>query len=124
MKKLFVETSGFTERVSKFLDEGAFIALQKQLIANPNRGTVIKGCGGLRKMRLADPKRRKGKRGGARLIYLHVPEANWIFLIDIYDKGEKEDLADAERKILKQLAEQFKRQAAQMVSRQSNGERR
>ena len=47
-------------------------------MADPEKGDVIKGCGGLRKVRVADPKRKKGKRRGARIIYLHVPEARWF----------------------------------------------
>jgi len=46
----------------------------------------------LRKIRIADPRRGKGKRGGARVIFLHVPEAKVIFLMDIHGKGEQEDL--------------------------------
>ena len=39
------------------------------------------GCGGLRKVRIADPRRGKGKRGGIRVIYLHVPEASVVYLM-------------------------------------------
>jgi hypothetical protein len=31
------------------------------------------------------------------VIYLHVPEAHIVFLMDIYGKGEKEDLAAGEK---------------------------
>jgi hypothetical protein len=69
------------------------------------------GCGGLRKMRFADPRRRKGERGGVRVIYLHVPQADWIFLLDLYGKDEKDDLSAAEKKVLRQLAAEFKEAA-------------
>jgi hypothetical protein len=117
MKKLFIESSEFTRWLPSFLGDEAYAALQSFLMEHPDRGTVLPGCGGLRKLRLADPKRRKGKRGGARIIYLHVPEANWIFLVDIYGKGEKEDLSAAERKVLKQLAEEFKVQARRATAK-------
>ncbi len=71
------------------------------------------GCGGLRKMRIADARRGKGKRGGARVIYLHVAEADVIFLVDLYDKGEQADLSADHKKILKSLAQSFKRTAIQ-----------
>ena len=51
-------------------------ALQRELMNDPESGAVMPGCGGLRKIRIADPGRGKGKRGGARVIYLHVPEAS------------------------------------------------
>ena len=66
------------------------------------------GCGGLRKIRWPDPRRAKGKRGGLRLIYLHVPEAATILLLDVYDKDETADLSPAERKELSALAKVFR----------------
>lgn len=67
----------------------------------------MKGCGGLRKIRTADPKRGKGKRGGARVIYLHVPDARRFYMLDIYDKDEKADLSADEKKQLRNLAERL-----------------
>jgi hypothetical protein len=75
----------------------------------------MKGCGGLRKIRVADPKRKKGKRGGARVIYLHIPEVDWIYLFDVYGKHEREDLTSDQEKELKQLAEQLRAEAIRMA---------
>src|SRR5712692_9414524 len=111
MNKLFIESRQFTEEVQRFFDDDAYGAFQKQLLAHPDKGGVMPGCGGLRKIRVVDPKRRKGKRGGARVIYLHVPEANWIYLLDVYGKDEKEDLSTVEKKALKFVAEEFKKEA-------------
>jgi hypothetical protein len=69
------------------------------------------GCGGLWKIRTNDPKRGKGKRGGARVIYLHVPLARQFYLLDVYSKNEKDDLSASEKKQLRQLAEQLKQEA-------------
>jgi hypothetical protein len=80
---------------------------------DPERGSVIPGCGGLRKVRLSQPSRQKGKRGGARVIYLHIPEADWIFLLDVYGKNEKVNLTGRERKMLKKLIDQLKHEAIQ-----------
>lgn len=76
MKKLFLETTEFSREVIARLDDQAYAAFQNQLMANPEEGKVMPGCG---KARLADPKRRKGKRGGARVIYLHVPRQTGFF---------------------------------------------
>jgi hypothetical protein len=43
--------------------------LQLELMDNPTAGDVMEGTGGLRKLRQADPRRGKGKRGGLRVIY-------------------------------------------------------
>lgn len=117
MKKTFIETTSFTKRVASFLDDEAFAALQLGLMADPQQGKVIPGCGGLRKVRIGIPGRSKGKRGGARAIYLDVPDANWILLLDIYGKDEKDDLTASEKKLLRGLAEAFKREAVRAVSR-------
>jgi hypothetical protein len=61
------------------------------------------GCGGLRKMRVADPRRGKGKRSGARVIYLHLEESNQIHLITVYGKDQKDDLSVDEKKLYREL---------------------
>ena len=94
-----------------FWDDDAYAAFRKLLLAQPDRGTVMPGCGGLRKVRFGDPRRGKGKRGSTRVIYLHVPEVNWIYLLDIYGKDEKDDLNAGEHKVLRLLAEQVKKEA-------------
>jgi hypothetical protein len=86
-------------------------AMQRELLADPQRGDVVPGCGGLRKLRVGDPRRGKGKLGGARVISLHVAEADVIYLMDIYGKDEQEDLTADQKRILKRLAEETKRAA-------------
>ena len=81
MTKTFVETSEFTEWVKEYLSDQALSDLQRELLNDPDTGSVMPGCGGLRKMRVADPRRGKGKRGGARVIYLHVEELEQTYLV-------------------------------------------
>ena len=50
-------------------------------------------CGGLRKMRVADPRRGKGKWGGIRVIYPHIDEVDQIHLVTIHGKDQKDDLS-------------------------------
>jgi len=80
-------------------------------MAAPEKGDVIPGCGGLRKVRVADPRRGKGKRGGARVIYLNIPEAERIDMLAIYSKDERDDLDEDQRKVLRALAEQARKEA-------------
>jgi hypothetical protein len=107
--KTFVETTAFSRSQPRFLPGDAYAELQRELIANPRKGDVMPGCGGLRKLRVADPERQKGKRGGARVIYLHIAEAEQFLMLDIYGKGEKDDLTPAEKKNLRELAREYKR---------------
>ncbi|MGH7830586.1 MAG: type II toxin-antitoxin system RelE/ParE family toxin [Candidatus Binatia bacterium] len=69
---------------------------------------MIPGCGGLRKIRFRDPRRGKGRRGGLRIIYVYLPEQEWVFLLDIYGKDEKDDLTGQEKKVLAGLAGRVK----------------
>lgn len=119
MKAVFIESSEFTEWVVEFLPDDAYAALQQELMDQPDKGDVMPGCGGLRKVRTADPKRGQGKRGGARVIYLYVAEAKRFFMLDIYGKGEKDDLSPAEKKLLAQLVDELKRQARSVLRRTS-----
>lgn len=115
MKTTFIESPEFTEWVKAYLTDETLSALQRDLLNDPESGAVMPGCGGLRKMRVADPSRGKGKRGGIRVIYLHVPEARVIYLMDIYGKGEQDDLSASDKKLLKALADQYKQDAIRLA---------
>lgn len=75
-------------------------------MANPEAGDVIEGAGGLRKMRYADEKRGKGKRGGLRVIYYRWQSGKQFWLFTVYSKDEMDDLTAAQRKILRELLKQ------------------
>lgn len=115
MSAVFIESSVFTEWVTEHLADDAYSRFQQTLMQQPDQGDVIPGCGGLRKVRLADPQRRQGKRGGTRVIYLYVPEVKWFFMLDVYGKEQKEDLSQAEKKVLSRLARELKGQAKAAV---------
>jgi hypothetical protein len=121
VKAVFVETRGFTAWLAEFVPDEVYAELQRELMDNPQKGDVIAGCGGLRKVRVPSPRRGKGKRGGERMIYLYVPEAKWFFMIDGYSKGEQDDLTAVEKRQLSRLAEQLKDEARE-VARQRNGD--
>jgi hypothetical protein len=111
MKAVFIESFEFTEWVGEYLSDEALSALQRDLMNDPEGGDVMPGCGGLRKLRIADPRRGKGKRGGARVIYLHLPEAGVIYLITVYGKDQQDDLSADDKKLYRQLAAILKRQS-------------
>jgi mRNA-degrading endonuclease RelE of RelBE toxin-antitoxin system len=108
---LFVEAEVFTTYVRDLLDDETYRAFQNELIRNPEKGAVMAGCGGLRKVRVEQPKRGKGKRGGCRIIYLHIPEVGRIDLLAIYSKGKQDDLTSEQRKAMKARAESARKQA-------------
>ena len=66
----------------------------------------MKSNSGLRKMRFADAKRGKGKRGGLRVIYYWWLAGKQFWLFNIHSKDEKDDLSPAQKRILKALIKQ------------------
>lgn len=110
MRRTFIETSSFQRKVDKE-GRGALRLIQAELLKNLEAGRVIQGTGGLRKARIADPGRGKGKRGGYRVIYLDLAEVEQTYLLALYDKGEKDDISPDEKRILKALVEELKREA-------------
>jgi hypothetical protein len=108
MRAIFIESIEFTAWVSSSLPDETYAALQLHLMENPEAGDVMSGCGGLRKIRVSDPCRGKGKRGGARVIYLYVPEVKQFYMLDAYGKDEKDDLNANEKKQLAKLANALK----------------
>jgi hypothetical protein len=70
---------------------------------NPEAGEVIEGTGGLRKMRFADVRRGKGKRGGLRVIYYWWVAGMQFWLYTLYDKDEMADLTSKQCKVLRAM---------------------
>jgi hypothetical protein len=89
---VFFETLLFTRLLPGYLDDDAYRHLQRSLLQRPDRGSVMPGAGGFRKLRWEDPRRGKGKRGGLRVIYCVFAAESQIWLFTIYDKGETENL--------------------------------
>ena len=97
----FIEAPTFTALVAEYLEDDEYRALQLFLAGDPEAGDVMPGTGGFRKVRWADRRRGKGKRGGLRVIYYHLAADAQIWLITLYDKGEMADLSPAEKRQLK-----------------------
>lgn len=103
MKALFIELPAFERYRQDYLDDQAFLDLQNLLLSHPEAGDMIEGTGGLRKLRFADTKRGKGKRGGLRVIYYWWLAGAQFWLFTLYSKDEKDDLTPAQKKVLKDL---------------------
>ena len=92
----------FERKRSAYLDDDGLRVLQNALMADPAAGDVIRDTGGLRKVRLADPRRGKGKRGGLRVIYFWWENGRQFWLFTLYDKDEMGDIAPPECRVLKE----------------------
>ena len=102
MTRLFVELPIFRSRWKDMgLDDDDLKRLQEALLADPKIGAVMRGTGGVRKMRFAFEQ--KGKSGSVRVIYVDFEVYEKIFLITAYPKNEKDNLTDEERNEIKQM---------------------
>lgn len=100
----FIETPIFSREIDRLLSESEYRRLQVALLLRPDRGDLIRGSGGLRKLRWRTPGH--GKRGGLRIIYYWVVP-DQIYLLYAYPKSRRDDLTQAEIKTLKALMEDW-----------------
>jgi hypothetical protein len=87
------------------------------LAATPDAGVEIPGTGGARKVRVAG--RGKGKSGGYRIITFYTGRDVPVFLLNVFSKGDRVDLSQAERNELRKelagLAEDYRNGARARV---------
>ena len=102
---ILIETPVFTAQVKELLSDDDYRRLQWHLARYPYAGDVIRGTGGLRKVRWTASG--KGKSGGVRVIYFHAAPLSQIRLLLIYRKGIKDDLSPTEKKVLKAINEDW-----------------
>jgi hypothetical protein len=99
----FVETTVFTEQIVDAIDDDSYRQLQVALILRPEQGALIKGSGGLRKIRWSVPG--QGKRGGIRVIYFWHAGDETFYLLFAYSKNVQGDLTPAQVRTLRRLVE-------------------
>lgn len=97
-----LHTEDFEAGVKRLgLSDNEVHAIETTLSENPQIGDLIIGAGGARKWRV--PTKQKGKRAGYRVITYFAAEDVPVFLLDLFSKGERVDLSQAERNELKQI---------------------
>lgn len=109
MTRSFIETPTFTSNWNELgLTDEDLRTLQNDLLENPKMGDAIPGTGGIRKIRIPMENKGKGKRGGARVIYIDVEIKEIIYFINVYSKNEKDNLTEDEKKAFKVLVKILK----------------
>lgn len=108
MIRLFIETVVFRRLLDQEEDKELEKLIKDELLKNPEKGAVIKGTGGLRKIRVAKKAEGKGKSGGYRVLYLDLPEPEVTYLILIYDKDEMENISATQRELIRKQIEGIK----------------
>lgn len=84
----FIETKLFSRLLGDYLTDEQYAELQATLVEAPDRGALVPGSGGVRKLRWSQPGR--GKRGGVRVIYYAKTHEGVIWMLTIYAKNEEQ----------------------------------
>ncbi|MCC6501035.1 MAG: type II toxin-antitoxin system RelE/ParE family toxin [Anaerolineales bacterium] len=98
----FIEGTAFTKHVYDYLSEDEYFGLQSFLLQYPESGKIVRGSGGVRKVRWAMSG--KGKSGGVRIIYYFKKRDDEIWLLTIYSKNEVENIP---AHVLRQIAKEI-----------------
>ena len=97
---VFIETSKFTDLLPSYLSDDEYRGFQTYLLQRPDAGDIVRGTGGVRKVRWAAAG--KGKSGGVRVIYYWKQSDHEIWMLTIYGKSERETIPSH---ILEKIAE-------------------
>ena len=98
----FIETRLFSRLVQDYFTDAEYGKLQGELIRNPEAGRVIRGSGGVRKIRWAAAG--SGKRGGYRVIYFVRRSDSIIWMLTMYPKGKIDSIPGH---VLKQIRKEL-----------------
>ena len=99
---IFIETSLFTKLLPNYLSDEDYRGLQSYLLQKPDAGDLVRGSGGVRKVRWAPSGR--GKSGGVRAIYYWKKSEHEIWMLTMYSKSERSTIS---AHVLKQIAEKL-----------------
>ncbi|MCB0089840.1 MAG: hypothetical protein KDE54_18165 [Caldilineaceae bacterium] len=100
---VIIETTIFTKQVHKLLTDDEYHLLQQERLKRPDVGVIIRGSGGLRKVRWGAQGR--GKRGGSRVIYYWAVNQDQILMLLIYPKNVQDDLSPEQVRVLRNIVE-------------------
>ncbi len=100
-------TRAYERAVRKLLGENARREMEEAIMAAPDSAPVIRGTGGIRKLRWAGSGR--GKREGIRTVYFYHAGPNAIYLLTAYAKADREDLTPADTRALSRLVAAIKK---------------
>lgn len=98
---VIIETPIFKKCIEDIATEEEYRTLQNDILENPESGKLIKGGGGIRKIRFATGG--KGKSGGARAIYFYIKPQGQVLMLIAYAKSVSDTLTADQVSLLKEL---------------------
>ncbi len=85
------------------------VAVVNYIATNPQAGDLIKGSGGVRKVRIAKPG--GGKSGGWRVLTAYVSDTVAVLLVTAYGKNQRGNVSKADVNEMAQLMKELKAEA-------------
>jgi mRNA-degrading endonuclease RelE of RelBE toxin-antitoxin system len=105
------------------LDDDAPRALERELSDDPDKGPVIAGTGGLRKLQFSPPGSGRGKSGAYRVCYAYFPAFGTIALFVAFGKNEQSELTADQAGATALALKGFEAELRRQVGRQSERRR-
>lgn len=96
-----IETPIYSRKAEQILSEEERDAFAAYISKNPKAGVVVRGSGGVRKVRWA--LEGSGKSGGARVMYFNRLGKGEIWLLTLYTKSERSSIPPGELRLLKEV---------------------
>ena len=114
----FVRFPALTRDWERFgLGDADLRALEAAILKDPTRAPIVRGTGGLRKLRFVEPGAPRGKSGAFRVCYAVFPEFGTVALVVVFGKKEKESLTTADRNAVAAVIRAYRAEVEQEFRR-------
>lgn len=90
-------SSDFRNNLHEYFTEDSLTELIVRLIGCPTSRAVVRGLGGIRKVRAPDRINRTGARSGLRILYAYRPDESLLVLYLAYRKSDQSDILPHQR---------------------------
>ncbi len=98
-----IETPVYSRKAEALLSDSEREDFAVFISRNPTAGSVVRGSGGVRKVRWT--RSGSGKSGGVRVIYYNMLEDEEVWLLTLYAKNERSTIPGHELKLIKEAIE-------------------
>ncbi|SIO41687.1 hypothetical protein SAMN05444166_4529 [Singulisphaera sp. GP187] len=103
-----LQLPGFTRYWDKLgLDNTALVDLEIEILEDVLGHPVMKGTGGLHKVRFVPPGESRGRSGAYRVGYFAFPSHGLVILAILWSKNEKANLTSSERNAIAKVASEI-----------------
>jgi hypothetical protein len=105
-----IQTGPFLRKwFSLGLDEDDLLALEIEILKGPELYPIVKGTGGVRKIRFARPGAGRGRSGSYRVCFAYLSQRGMIFLLTVYGKNEQANLTNAQRNAIARVIQDIEK---------------